>query len=160
MVGLVKVLVILVVAYFAVTEGWPWLRDELGLVPKGSAEDAGDSVDAGGAGGGRCVALATQASESLGAEIRRFRQPPYDLDAWSAALAGVEDRTAAAETACSCAEESCQTATAALSELRELVNAVDGVIRGEATSFRNPARAQERIDDLLNRARDLARQGR
>jgi hypothetical protein len=162
LVGILKVLALLVLAYFAVTEGWPWLRDQFGL--GGSRSVASEEGDAGGGegeeGGGRCVALATRASEALGAEIRNFRQPPYDLDAWGAAVAGLEDRAAAAETACGCPAESCETATAALVELRELVAAVDGVIRGEATSFRNPARSQDRIDDLLDRARDLAREGR
>lgn len=156
--GIVKILVVLVIVYFAVTEGWPWLRDELRL-GGGDAETSGG--EPGGSGdGGHCVALASRASEALGGEIRRFRQPPYDLDAWGAAVAAVEERTYEADVACSCPLESCQTAAAALVELRDLTGAVDSVIRGDPTAFRNPARQQERIDELLAQARGLAHEGR
>lgn len=157
LVGLVKILVWVVVIYFAVTAGWPWLQRQLGS--RGGGETAAVAGAAADGETGRCVGLARQASESFGAELRRFRQPPYDLTAWANALAGVEERIWQAESACSCPGEACGRAEAALAELRDMTSRVDGVIRGDATSFRNPARQQERIDELLDEADALARAG-
>jgi hypothetical protein len=154
--GILKVLALVVIAYFAVTEGWPWLREEL---KQGRGAGGGGEQSFGGD-GGRCVDLAAEASAALGEQIHRFRQPPYDLAAWGSAVAAVEERASRAETVCTCPLESCQTAAAALTELRDLLGAVDSVIRGDPTAFRNPARQQERIDDLLAQARDAARDGR
>lgn len=162
--GIVKVLALVVIAYFAVTEGWPWLREKLKQWQgegSGGAQAGGDGAGAGvGDGGGRCVDLAAAASTALGEQIRRFRQPPYDLAAWSSAVGTVEERASRAETACTCPRESCQTAATALTELRDLLGGVDAVIRGDPSAFRNPARQQERIDELLDQARDAARDGR
>ena len=160
--GIVKVLVLVVLVYVGVTEGWPWLRDRLDR--QGGAADTTETteegVETGGGAGSRCVDLAAEASTALGDQLHRFRQPPYDLDAWVSAAAATRERIAAADAACACSLESCATAAAALGELHGLLDAVDSVIRGEPTAFRNPARQQERIDDLLGQARDLARDGR
>jgi hypothetical protein len=158
--GIVRVLVWAIAIYLAVAYGWPWLRSQLGSGSGGSSTDPAASAEAtGGGGGGHCVALARQASESLGSTLRRFRTPPYDVDAWGSALTAVEDRVWEAESACSCGTPSCESASAALDELRDLLGSVDGVVRGDATSFRNPGRQQERIDELRDRAAEQARAG-
>ena len=157
--GLLKALALVVVVYFAVTEGWPWLRDQLDRKPTPPTA-AGDDAATSSGPGSRCVDLALEASNDWADQLRRFRQPPYDLDAWGAALAATEERIATADAACACPLESCSAAAAALGELRGLLSAVDSVVRGEPSAFRNPAREQERIDDLLGQARDLANDGR
>ena len=157
--GLLKVLALVVVVYFAATEGWPWLRDQLDRKPSPPAA-AEDDVATSSGRGSRCVDRALEASTNWADQLRRFRQPPYDLDAWGAALGATDDRIATADAACACPLESCTAATAALGELRGLLSSVDSVVRGEPSAFRNPARDQERIDDLLGQARDLANDGR
>jgi hypothetical protein len=151
----VKLLLFVAVVYFAVTEGLPWARRQFG----GGRAPIG-AEDAGGGDAGHCVALASEAGQALGQQIRRFRNPPYDLAAWDDATAAVDGRVAEAESACGCPRESCERAAAALAEVRDLVASVDGVVRGDPTAFRNPGSQQERIDDLIAEARDLARQGR
>lgn len=155
--GIVKLLVVAVLLWFAVTEGWPWLKRELDRM--GHRSPAAE-VEEGAGEGTECVIAAGRASEALGETLRRFRTPPYDLGAWENATTALEDRIWTAESACGCALDSCGRASEALAELRDLVHSVDGVVRGDATAFRNPARQQERIDELLDQARDLARQGR
>ena len=157
--GLVKILLLAVLVYFGVTAGWPWLRNQLDR-KSGAPAAMEDDVETSGGRGSRCVDLALAASTALGDQFRRFRQPPYDLDAWGSALAASEERIGTADTACGCSLKSCTTAAAALGDLRSLLASVDSVIRGDPSAFRNPAREQERIDDLLGQARDLARNGR
>lgn len=149
--GIVKLLLVLIVGFFAITQGWPWLRDRLG----GGSE----SVPAGNEEAGRCVARAEAASQALADAIIRFQQPPADLEAWDSARSGAEDRISSAEEACACPAESCKRAETALSEIRDLAASADDMLRG-GSGFSNLATRQERIDELINGARNLARQGR
>lgn len=151
---IVKFLVVLVILYFAYTAGWPWLQEQLGRVSKSTAGTGG-----GGGEGGRCVEMAAAASASFGGEIPRFSRPPVDLDAWGAVVSSTQRQIADAQTECACALDSCRKASDALSELSGMVYEFDSGFRGAGGMPINAARQQERIDELLAEARDLARQG-
>jgi hypothetical protein len=151
----VRLAIVVALLYFAFTEGLPWLRQQFGKGEKPSAAAGRDS----GEDGTVCVQVASRASEALGAEIPRFARPPVDLDAWGQARIRVEDRVYEAERQCGCGLESCRQASQALSELRSLISQLDSGFRGSDMPP-NPARQQGRVDELLNEARNLARQGR
>jgi hypothetical protein len=80
----------------------------------------------------RCVSMATDANRTLVDQVRQFDRPPSDPGLWTAALIHIGG-------------------------MRELVDQVDGVARGYATGISNPASRQERIVQLLEEARSLAR---
>lgn len=159
--GLLRLLVVLAVAYFAITEGWPWLRDELGLRPnhgtassQAAAGDSGDTAEA-----ERCVQRAAAASSALSGALRSFRTPPYDQAAWGAASLDLADSLGAAESACLCGAPACGKAGEAVAVLRDLFSRVDAVVRGTSADVANTGRMRARADDLLAEARRLAAGG-
>jgi hypothetical protein len=66
------------------------------------------------------------------------------------ARAEIED----ARSRCLCAHVACGTAGQALDALEELVGTYDDMLSG--TGLANPARARERVEDLLDEARTAA----
>lgn len=159
LVSVVQLVVILALGYLAVTQGWPWIRaqlDEHGTVGGrgGRAESGSATDDPGREASARCLDLAEEASSSLAAGIRGFRQPPYDTAAWSALSLDLAASLGQADNACLCGLPSCREAAAAVAELRRLHTLVDGMIRGEPVATRNPGALREAADDHLDRARE------
>lgn len=158
-VGLIQLLVAIVIAWFAVTEGWPWLRERLdrtaGDRPAVSA-GAGDTANSE---AGRCLDRAESASSTLAGALRTFRSPPYDREAWGSVSLEIAGTLGEADDACRCGHPACREAAAAIGALRELHTTADGMIRGEPTTTGNLGTLRARSQDHLDRARDLFRSG-
>ena len=91
-----------------------------------------------------------------GGSTRQYGQPPVDVDSWSSAQWEIDSEIQSAESACYCPAPACQSATEALAAMRELVDNLDGMVRGTSPGFANPANQQARIFDLLDAARSSA----
>lgn len=146
---LLSIAIVLAVAYFLLTTAGPMIRDQFG--GRAARVETDDSSEE-----GRCVGLAFQANELLTRVAREYGQPPVNVDSWSNAQWEIDSEIQSAESACFCSAEACQSATQALSEMRNLVSNLDGMVRGTSPGFANPASQQERIYDLLNQARSSA----
>lgn len=157
LVGLVQLLVVIVLVWLGVSEGWPRLKEWLDRhsgAPTAS-RSGGDDEGEGLSEAGRCLDRAEQASASLAGVLRSFRSPPYDQAAWSAASLDVADALGEADTACLCGHPACREAAAAVSTLREQLSMADAMVRGEGGG--NLAVLRERSDEQLDRARALLR---
>ncbi|MFQ5348936.1 MAG: hypothetical protein ACE5EG_00680 [Thermoanaerobaculia bacterium] len=139
--------ILVLLIYFALTQGLPWLKTAMGSGGGGSAGD-GPSAD--------CVASAAAASDTVADEVIPNARPPVDAGVWGTVLVRAAGSLAAAENACACPTTACATATEAIYELRSLYDELDDMARGNPAGFGNPARRMERVYDLLNRARAQA----
>ena len=101
-----------------------------------------------------CVAAAARASETWGSGIGRFANANSDSTEWSVFRGSVEGRIAAADSACGCAEPSCEKVRGALAELRGVVNDMDSAFRGGSPPPGDIVQRQEAIDNQINAARD------
>ena len=146
---LLTVAIVLAIAYFLLTQAGPLIQQQFGGRPAGEEIDSSSEE-------GRCVDLAFQANDLLTRVARQYGQPPVDVDAWSDAQWELDSEIQAAESACFCSAEACRSASEALSEMRNLVSNLDGMVRGTSPGFANPANQQERIYERLNRARSAA----
>lgn len=147
-----KWVVFVVVVYFAITEGLPWVQEQLGSSDSG--RPTGTTSDQGSA----CVSAARRASDAFAGEARRFSSPPIDAAAWSQAALGLRSTLGDARIDCSCALESCRVASQALSQIDGMVSSLDAAAGGGAPPLNLAAHMNE-ADDLLNRAQNLARSG-
>lgn len=161
LVSLLQLVAVVAVAWLAVTEGWPWLKERL---DRSSATPTAVRSAGGGGGEGeseelneasRCLDRAEAASASLAGVLRSFGRPPYDQSAWAAASLDVAGALGEADTACLCGHPACREAAAAASTPREELSMADDMVRGESGG--NLAVLRERADDHLNRARSLLR---
>lgn len=149
---LLAVAILVVVAYYLLTTGMPWLKTAMGSGGAGSAGDsAADSQSA------ACVAEASAASETVADELIPNARPPVDSTVWGTALVRGGRALAAAENACACPTAACGKGTDAVHELRTLFDELDELARGNPMGFGNPARRMERVYDLLDQARAMAR---
>lgn len=149
---IVKWLLIIAVVVVAWKAGKPLLdRSTSSPSSSSSSSASGDSS---------CISAAGRASDAWGGGIGRFVNPPYDLNAWSEFRGGVEDKIATAEAACSCDDESCRKVQSAMRDLRSLVADLDGAIRAGGAPPDGIVQRQEAIDNQLDAARDLVRQGK
>jgi hypothetical protein len=146
---IVKLLVVAVIVFAAWKYAVPWVQ----------RQSAGTTEEAAEGGGGSCVRSAERASETWGGGLRQFANPPYDLNAWSSFRGSVESSINAAEADCDCAEESCEKARSAMRDLRALVSDLDSTVRN-GSDLSDFVRRQERIDDTINEAAELARGGK
>jgi len=131
----------------------PWAKQEFGAKSESSTE-------ASSGGDGSCVRAAERASEAWGSGLRQFVNPPYDANAWSSFRSDVDAKISAAESDCSCEDDSCTKARSAMNDLRSLVSDVDGAIRGGASFPGDAVQRQESIDNQINEAGDLVRSGK
>lgn len=147
---IVKLLVVVAVVFVAWKYLLPWVQQQ------GSKTGVEASAASG---GGSCVQSAERASETWGSGLRQFVNPPYDLNAWSTFRGNVESAINAAEADCDCSGESCEKARGAMRDLRALVSDLDSTIRNgsDASDF---VQRQERIDNAINEAAQLARDGK
>ena len=141
--GLLKLVVVAVIAYFAYTEGLPLLKQKLEPTPAAAVESER---------AGRCVSRARDASRVLADHLRQFAQPPVDPGAWAAALVHTAGELSTADGACRCSEPACRPASRALAEMRKLLDQFDRAVRGDGSGFGNPAAYREEIDRLLDNA--------
>lgn len=146
---LVKWVVILALLAAAYKVGLPWLKQQKS--GGGAKIEAADSS---------CPAAAERASAAWGAGLGRFVNPPYDLEAWNVFREGVDSRIKSAADECGCPGESCKKAADAMGELRSLVTDLDQAIRSGSPPSSDVVQRQASIDNAIDRARELAREGK
>jgi hypothetical protein len=148
---LLKLLVVAAIVFGAWKYGLPWIKQQTSHTVEASAAGSAESS---------CIANAERASESWGSGIGRFVNPPYDMDAWSRFRQDTEAQIATAESSCEGSSESCQTARAAMRDLRSLVADLDSALRNGTSPAGDIVRRQESIDNQLNAAHAMARAGK
>ena len=149
---LVKWVVILALLVF----GWKALGPRIkGRV---STKSAATSIDA--RADDSCVGRATAASNAWGNGLGRFVNPPYDIEAWSRFKSDVDQRISEADSACTCERESCLKTQGAMRDLRNLVSELDASVRNGSPPSTDFVRGQEAIDNALDEARELLREGK
>lgn len=152
---IVKWLVVLVVLFAIWKYVLPWARNEAGSFGKSSS-----SSSSGGGGNSPCISAAENASNAWGSGLNRFINPPVDVDAWSSFKRDIDSKVMDAQSACSCAEESCRKAKDALAGLRGLVSDMDGAVRSGGSPGQDIVQRQEAIDNQIEAARELVRAGK
>ena len=149
--SLVKLAVVVAVAYFIWTVGVPWWnKQHPGSSSTASSSSSDDS----------CISAARSAADAWGSGIGRFANPPYDLNAWGDFKSAVDSRARDAQSKCSCDAESCTTAKTALNDLMALANDLDTSIRNGSPPPSDLVQRQEAIDNGINSAGDLVKQGK
>jgi hypothetical protein len=150
----IRLVVLVIVAYFAITQGLPWVRDRVEGVTEDKIEGRADpSLEP----AGYCVHLAHQAGAFVTRELREVAPPPAEHLNWIDAADDIEQRIGEAEKACSCPSDACTAATEALGEIRGLVAEANRLVQGDSRVLPNFSERQEMIDVLLERARVLSR---
>jgi hypothetical protein len=147
---IVKLLIAIVILVLIWKVGIPKLQELRGPGSTSSAASHNAS----------CVTAAETASEVWGSGLRNFVNPPYDMAAWDEFRGRTGDAISAAERECRCNDDSCVTVKTAMSELRSLVAEMDSSIRSSGPPPAGIVQRQEQIDNAINAARDLVRQGR
>ena len=157
MVRVARMLVIVLLLYFALTEGVPWVRKYVGDITKDSltGRELPDND-----GPRLCVFLAEDASEAIGVQIRHITPSATAPEVWDETSLTLNGFIRDAESSCSCADPACGAARRALSEMEALVSTFDGLVRGKQTGTMNLARHQENIQLALGQARGLVDQSR
>jgi hypothetical protein len=146
---LIKLVIVAAVVIVIWKKGLPWLNEHQSTTTTNTSSP--DNT---------CVSLAESASETWGSSIGRFVNPPYDLAAWDDFRSRVEQRIRNAEGKCSCAADSCTTAKAAMNDLRSLVQEMDRSIHDGSPPPSDAVQRQESIDNAINSAHELVRQGK
>jgi hypothetical protein len=146
--NLVTWLVVIVLAWLAWAEGWPWLRAQL---ERTGAAGAAAAAPAGGSEAGRCLAVARQAVDTFGERSASF-SPQRDVDAWMRFGGQVQARIGQARDACGCIEEACSIARGAMDDLASLVDRMDAVVRGASEQVVSSAYELDAIYGELDRA--------
>lgn len=116
----------------------------------GSRSTSSDSTEDHGA--GYCVDRAAEVNLELGRALRQAGRVAGETGVWSDAMWRVEREISEAASLCVCPAEACSIAAQALEEMTRQVQDLDMLARGTATGYANPARRQERIVDLLEKA--------
>lgn len=149
---LVKWVVILALLVF----GWKALapRIKARLNTKSAATSIDSRAD------DSCVGRATSASNAWSNGLGRFVNPPYDVEAWSTFKRDVDQRISEADSACTCESESCLKTGGAMRDLRNLVSELDASVRNGSPPSTDFVRAHESIDNALDEARALLREGK
>lgn len=151
--GFAKLALVVVLLVLGYTEVLPRLRENRGGLGGRSGETSSGEGQ-----GGACVAEAAAANRAFGSDIGRFARAG-EVEAWEDHRWETESLLDEAEQTCDCNRPSCEKARDALAQLRTLVDELDSIVRSDTLVSFNPARRQERIDNLLGTARDLARRG-
>jgi hypothetical protein len=145
---LIKIAIVVAIAVFIWKKGIPWYQEQHGSSSRAASAD--DS----------CTPYADSAANAWSSGIRRFTSPPYDVAAWDSFRSEVGTRISDAERHCSCNADSCAKAKEAMSGLRGMVSDVDGMIRNNSAPPSDVVQRQESVDNLVDQAKDLVRQGR
>jgi hypothetical protein len=147
---LVKLAIAVAVVILIWKKGIPWWNER----------QASSAATVSSAPGDACVAAAAAADDTWGSGVGHFANPPYDLAGWDEFRSRVEVQARRAEEKCLCADSSCTTAKRAMSDLRSLVNEMDSSLRSGSPPPSDLVQRQEAIDNAINSARDLAKQGK
>lgn len=108
-----------------------------------------------------CAESAASASQVWGSGLGAFSNPPYDIGQWGTFRSRVDTAIATAEGACiACSSESCLKAREAVANLRSVVSSVDGTIRNGNAFPSDLVQQQEKIDNDIEAARQLVREGK
>ena len=148
---IVRLVVLVVLAFVAYDYGWPWLQGVLAdqggesRSLEGGMSDDGGEVE-------NCLELATAANDEFASRVGQFIGRQGDTGDWMQFAGGVQNRIGSAQSACGCIGEGCVLASRAMSELETLVQEVDGAVRGATEGAANAANRQEKVYDLLNQA--------
>jgi hypothetical protein len=148
---LVKIAIVVVIALVIWKKGIPWWQEH-----HGSSSTVATATSP----GQDCASAAAAASETWGSGVGRFANPPYDMSAWDDFRSRVEQQARRAQEQCLCGEQSCTTAKGALGDLRSLVNEMDQSLRSGSPPPSDLVQRQEAIDNAINSARDLVKQGK
>jgi hypothetical protein len=151
--SLVKLIIAVAVLAFLWKEGIPWWQKNHG---SGGSSSSSASTSP----GESCVSAAEAAAETWGSGIGKFANPPYDISGWDEFRSKVENQARSAERDCMCGSESCNAAKSSLNDLRSLVNELDGSIRSGMPPPSDLVQRQESIDNGVERARELVKQGK
>lgn len=146
---LIKLIAIAALVFLAWKYGMPWAKKQM----HGSAATSSSGQSS-------CTTAAQHASEVWGSGLHRFANPPYDIAAWSSFRADVDAQISSAESECRAAQESCEKARAAMTELRGLVAGFDTAIRNGSPPPDDAVQRQEGIDTKIDAAADLVRAGK
>ncbi|MGK2857710.1 MAG: hypothetical protein ACSLFQ_10940 [Thermoanaerobaculia bacterium] len=150
---LVKLVILAVVVFAGYKFGLPWAQKQTFWPGTGSASSRVER-DAG------CLGPAEEAGAIWANGVARFMNPPVDAAAWGDFRSGVDIAISRAQSACGCAEESCDKAREAMSALSSMVSEMDAAVRSGGPPASDIVRTQERIDNLLDEARTLTNQGK
>lgn len=148
MVRLLRFAVVLLVIYVVWDQARPWFQSQLGSPDPGAVAE----------GPARCTALGDRANDTFGERVGRVSGIGDDVAAWEQFMGDVKAQIADAQRGCRCAKTSCEKVQQAMTELEDLVDQLDMRFRGEPTRG-NPVQRQIGVNELLNEARALARQG-
>jgi len=149
MLKIVRLAVIALVLYVIVNETSPWVMSQLGSRSLQSADT----------GPARCVHLGDEANNRFGERVGRVSGPGADPGVWGDFLGDVRGRIGDAQARCTCTQASCRKALQAMTDLEDLLNELDVRFRGGVME-RNAVNRQIEINELLNEARALARDGK
>ena len=154
--GLIKLALFVVVVYLAVSFGRPWL-EKISGTDFGLGEMGGTNIGT----AGRCVAMVERVNQDFVDRSRGVFHPRLDAEAWPPVYEATRNRLDKARNECGCfeldsaeARDGCRAAQEALSGLERMVGELDTAIR-EGRDIGSPARRQEEINALLDRARRL-----
>ncbi len=142
MARLIKLAIVIGLAWAAYSYGWPFVQRLLNDPGTGMAGTPG--VD-------KCIRSARAAVEYFGDEVVRFAQPPVDVNAWAGATNSVQGRVRTAKQACVCDERACDDVSTALDQLGDLVQSFDETVR-RGQPLQNPGARISRIVDAIDDA--------
>lgn len=145
---IIKLVVVLVVVYFAYSVGLPWIKGLLGSSPAGLRGNASEEA--------LCVGAAERAVDAFGDRLGRFL-PPIDADAWEESVSRSRTEISEAERGCGCGHEACREASRALSDLENMVTEYDDSVQAGRGLPANGARRLESLYNTLDRAKTLAK---
>ena len=146
---IIKLILLIAIVYFVWKYGLPWLQKQ---------QSGGGTTHAAAQSG--CPGAAARASEAWGSGLHSFVNPPYDLNAWTSFHDDVESKISSAESECSCSDQSCEKARAAMRDLRSLLSDADSAIRNGSAPPSDLPQRQEAIDKQIDEAADLTRAGK
>jgi len=148
----IKLAVIVAILYFGYTVGRPWFKKHFQPTSSTTLSLA--------SGSNACVDSAMQARDAWGSGIGQYVNPPADKINWSNFRSDIDSRISSAQSDCGCAKDSCRDARAALSDISTLLHDLDTAVENDSPPPMDLAQRQERVDQLLDRASDLAQQGK
>jgi hypothetical protein len=137
-------LVLAGVGYLVYTQGLPKYRAHREATEAAETDQAESS---------RCVAAAEQSRDMFVSEIGQLGPPPIESDIWTTAMLRMGGQLSSAYDACSCPTRACLDAGAALSELRDLLDELDGFVRGKSSGIVDPGGRLQHVGELLELAR-------
>jgi hypothetical protein len=148
---LIKLIIVAVVVLILYKKGLPWLKGHQAASSKASVTAANDKD---------CAGAAAAASETWGSGVSRFNSASPDVAEWTNFRSSVDNEISSALKECGGYCESCNKGREAMQQLRSLISDFDGAIRTGNALPGDVVQKQEIIDNLIDAARELQRQGK